>query len=746
MIVFGIKLVKLRRGVVLLILIFFAPEMGYTQQISFKKYNNLSLDGNPLKIGVIKSKDGNIHKVPNPLLSIKRSRTKLIKGTILLIPGGDFTHIRFKNEGDKMSSFLNSEGFDVAVLTYSIIKGASERNKIVKEGLKAVQLLGGKAKLGLRGKDIYLMGFSSGAHLAARIVQQLPTSEQPAKLILISPINLNDTLPGSVFPLAMPPVTPITQLFVTMSSHDQPTLNGQCIEYIKTWKGYDGAATSVTFQDPYYNYDKDIDPTSGHSELINILKQFLHSPVQSQDIGYNSAAVAVAGKNIKRHQEKLVLVAAKKYDLIMIGNSITHNFEKPAYQAVWNQFFLPRNALNLGFSGYRTENLIWNIENGELEGQSPKVVVLEIGTNNVDEKNYPVRHTAAQLAGGITSIVKLLRLKLPETKIIILRCFPGCYGGPKPTSHRAILERASDIVSKLADEKNVFYCDVNHVFLNMDGSINHHQLQDWLHPSPDGAKSWAQAMEPLLSQLMGDQSLDTATIKNTATFPVPVLEKNSYNWWGRHKEVLEVKDKLDPEIILIGNSITHLWGGSHPRLTYADGSIRIPNGPQSWESVFSNHRVLNLGFGWDRTQNVLWRLDHGEIDGLHPKVVLIDIGTNNTSETAFARINTVDEIIEGIKAVCLRVRSKIPGTKIILMAIFPREKEPLNPRRKMISEINLELNKFAKENQITIVDIGDNMLSKVGYFLPGMMLDYTHPSEKGYQVWADGIRSLINEL
>jgi lysophospholipase L1-like esterase len=106
------------------------------------------------------------------------------------------------------------------------------------------------------------------------------------------------------------------------------------------------------------------------------------------------------------------------------------------------------------------------------------------------------------------AIVKLLREKLPETKIIVLRCFPGCYGGPNPTSHRAILERVSDIVSKLADQKNIFYCDVNHVFLNPDGSINQEMMPDWLHPSPEGAKAWARAMEPLLSKLLNDRSRD----------------------------------------------------------------------------------------------------------------------------------------------------------------------------------------------------------------------------------------------
>ena len=80
-------------------------------------------------------------------------------------------------------------------------------------------------------------------------------------------------------------------------------------------------------------------------------------------------------------------------------------------------------------------------------------------------------------------------------------------------------------------------------------------------------------------------------------------------------------------------------------MKYADGKLREPNGPTSWASIFGPYRVLNLGFGWDRTQNVLWRLDHGELDGLQPRVVIIDLGTNNTTQTKNAGNNTAAEII-----------------------------------------------------------------------------------------------------
>ena len=108
---------------------------------------------------------------------------------------------------------------------------------------------------------------------------------------------------------------------------------------------------------------------------------------------------------------------------------------------------------------------------------------------------------------------------------------------------------------------------------------------------------------------------------NHAVVPTPKLEQDFYDWHRRHAEMLRIKHEVDPEIVLIGDSITHMWGG----LPAEPGRAR---GAKSWDALFGE-RALNLGFGWDRTQNVLWRIDHGELDGLNPKLVVIHIGTNN---------------------------------------------------------------------------------------------------------------------
>ena len=222
---------------------------------------------------------------------------------------------------------------------------------------------------------------------------------------------------------------------------------------------------------------------------------------------------------------------------------------------------------------------------------------------------------------------------------------------------------------------------------------------------------------------------------NSATIPVSKLENDSYDWWQRHEDVLRVKAAINPEIVLIGDSITHFWGG--------EPKAKIARGPKAWDSAFGKSRVLNLGFGWDRTQNVLWRIDHGELDGIQPRIVVVHIGTNNTSQTKNARQNTAPEIAEGVRTVCERINTKLPHAKLILMAIFPREEKPDHPRRKLIAQTNGLLARIAVDKGYTFVDIGPKMLQPDGTLTKDIMPDFCHPSEKGYQVWADALIPLL---
>jgi len=458
---------------------------------------------------------------------------------------------------------------------------------------------------------------------------------------------------------------------------------------------------------------------------------------------------APAGGHEARHQEKVQAAQNHRYDLLLIGDSITHNLDRPEFKAVWDKFYGSRNALDLGYNGGRIENTLWFLQNGELTNQAPKAVVVLIGTNNSDNANYPIVHTPQQIAEGVAAIVKLLREKLPTTKILLLRIFPRTNVYMNGQVERGSMKnrwdtnlKASELVAKLADGKMVHYLDINHVFLRLDGTIDPELMPDLLHPSPKGALLWAKAMEPKLCELMGDKSHDTDPVTNTAVVPAPKIENDSYDWYARHEDVLKVKDTFKPEVVMIGDSITHFWAGP-PYPLDGNGNKR-QNGPAAWNMLFGSRPVLNMGFGWDRTQNVLWRLDHGEFDGLHPKYVVINIGTNNFSTTANFKANTPAQIFEGVRAVCVRIRSKSPESRIIVMGVFPVGQNP-GDNRTGRRELNRLLADLAKTPGIQFLDISQQFLNPDDTIPQNLMGDFCHPTEQGYAIWAKALKPLIEK-
>jgi lysophospholipase L1-like esterase len=294
------------------------------------------------------------------------------------------------------------------------------------------------------------------------------------------------------------------------------------------------------------------------------------------------------------------------------------------------------------------------------------------------------------------------------------------------------------LTAALADDKHVFYLDLNHVFLRPDGSIDPELMPDLLHPSPAGARKWAEAMEPLLSQLYGDAPR-CATPSNNALIPVPKIEEDFYDWWKRHEAVLKFRDGIDPEIVLLGDSITHLWGG----LPEWEG--RAAGGAESFAETFAGKRVLNLGYGYDRIQNVLWRLDHGEVQGLRPRHVVVNIGTNNLWPSDRARGNTVEEITEGVREVVIRLRARLPDANIILMGLFPRGERPDDRSRAKIVEVNARLEALASEGSLTYIDLKNELTAPDGTISREVMSDFLHPGEKGYAIWGKALKKATSE-
>ncbi len=197
------------------------------------------------------------------------------------------------------------------------------------------------------------------------------------------------------------------------------------------------------------------------------------------------------------------------------------------------------------------------------------------------------------------------------------------------------------------------------------------------------------------------------------------------NGWTTRDAAFNARVKQgNVDLLLIGDSITQGWEG---------------NGKEAWEKYYGKRNAVNLGIGGDRTQHVLWRLDHGNIDGIKPKLAVLMIGTNNSHD------NTAEEIGAGIQAIVKNLRSALPDTKVLILAIFPR-----NPKPDAVREKNAKASQIAAEladnKMVYYLDIGPKFLTADGELTKEIMPDYLHLSPKGYDIWAAEIEPQVAEL
>ncbi len=209
---------------------------------------------------------------------------------------------------------------------------------------------------------------------------------------------------------------------------------------------------------------------------------------------------------------------------------------------------------------------------------------------------------------------------------------------------------------------------------------------------------------------------------HSAVEPAPRLDK----WWqDRHSTFNTNVAALGAksQVIFIGDSITQGWEGE---------------GKEVWAKYYAARHALNLGIGGDRTQHVLWRLDNGNLTGLSPKAAVVMIGTNNSN----GEDNSPEQIVAGVRAIVDTLRAKLPGTKVLLVAIFPRS-ENFSVQRGKLAQINQALRRTADEQNVFWLDFGHRFLNDDGTMPKELMPDYLHLSKRGYEIWAAAMESKL---
>jgi lysophospholipase L1-like esterase len=220
-----------------------------------------------------------------------------------------------------------------------------------------------------------------------------------------------------------------------------------------------------------------------------------------------SAAIPKTGnaRFFELHESFLARGKAGPIGVLFLGDSITEGWRRAPH--IWEHYFGKYQPANFGIGGDQTQHVIWRIENGELDGINPKVVVLMIGTNNSSQ------HNGEQIAAANKRIVELIRTKLPGTKILLLAILPRdarrnadgfiIEAAVADAARRvAANDRANALLAKLDDGANVRFLNTNAVFLGRDGRIPWIIMPDQLHPNAAGYQLWAEAIRPLLDEMM----------------------------------------------------------------------------------------------------------------------------------------------------------------------------------------------------------------------------------------------------
>jgi lysophospholipase L1-like esterase len=207
----------------------------------------------------------------------------------------------------------------------------------------------------------------------------------------------------------------------------------------------------------------------------------------------------------------------------------------------------------------------------------------------------------------------------------------------------------------------------------------------------------------------------------------------------RHESFNVISTKGEAQLVFLGDSITHGWEGK---------------GKAVWEKHWAPLKAANFGIGGDRTEHVLWRLEHGNFDGLRPKAIVLMIGTNNTGHQGRPQKEldgavyqcSAEQTAEGIKAILAQLQQKCPDAKILVLGIFPRGANKEDKFRQQNEATNAIVKGFADGQKVFFLDVGAKFLEPDGTLSKTIMPDLLHPNEKGYQIWSDAIKADVAVL
>ena len=406
-----------------------------------------------------------------------------------------------------------------------------------------------------------------------------------------------------------------------------------------------------------------------------------------------------------------VLPIRPEKPIVVFGSSIVKGEGASRPGLAWTNVLsrqLDRNVVKLVFSG-----------NGILE----KDLVEQV--NQIDASIYVFDGLldlarapldSIHLMQSVIEAIKVIRARHPQTPILCTE-HAGYADGYLHPNRQSYADLSNRVLAAALNQFKGENTNGLHLLTQKEINIQMDEMSDGAHPNDIGMMRYAAAYEKKLREIFMEP---VGTLKTQ----IPIRQRRTpagYDWEGRHKSMLALNKTESNKVLLIGNSITHNWGGK-------------PNARsnESWQKYLAPYEVRNFGFGADRIENVLWRIYHDELKDISPEKILINIGTNNL------RVNSNEEILEGLRFLVRVIKSHQPKAEITLLGIYPRR-----DYEDRIVVVNKNMRKMAGSEHVGFADIGKELFLESGKVNEVFFNDGLHPNNKGYEVLGKQLQKLL---
>jgi len=406
-----------------------------------------------------------------------------------------------------------------------------------------------------------------------------------------------------------------------------------------------------------------------------------------------------------------VLPIRPEKPIVVFGSSIVKGEGASRPGLAWTNVLsrqLDRNVVKLVFSG----NGI--LEKDLIEQVNQIDASIYVFDGLLDLASAPL--DSIHLMQSVIEAIKVIRARHPQTPILCTE-HAGYADGYLHPNRQSYADLSNRVLAAALNQLKGENTNGLHLLTQKEINIQLDEMSDGSHPNDIGMMRYAAAYEKKLREIFMEP---VGTLKTQ----IPIRQRRTpagYDWEGRHKSMLALNKTESNKVLLIGNSITHNWGGK-------------PNARsnESWQKYLAPYEVRNFGFGADRIENVLWRIYHDELKDISPEKILINIGTNNL------RVNSNEEILEGLRFLVRVIKSHQPKAEITLLGIYPRR-----DYEDRIVVVNKNMRKMAGSEHVGFADIGKELFLESGKVNEVFFNDGLHPNNKGYEVLGKQLQKLL---